>query len=70
MQKIGLILGETVFILLRFSEVLLRSPLPPLFQNPTYDTIGNNIGTARGPIPITIFLANKTKLAFVACEVP
>ena len=68
MQKIGLILGETVFILLRFSEV--PGPPPPSFQNPAYDTIGNNIGTARGPIPITVFLANKTKLVFVACEVP
>ena len=65
MQKIGLILVETVFILLRFFEVL-----DPSFQNPAYDTIGNNIGMARGPIPITIFLANKTKLVFVACEVP
>ena len=68
MQKIGLILGETVFILLRFSEV--PGPPPPLFKILRMILLGTHIGTARGPIPITIFLAYKTKLVFVACEVP
>ena len=46
MQKIGLILGETVFILLRFSEV--PGPTPPPFQNPAYDTIGNTYRNGKG----------------------